>query len=69
MDVTLGLNSVEIEKILEEAGLVDGVMPSNELLRKAISKAISENNDSIVKQLLDMVGKMKIDALMQQFMK
>lgn len=68
MDVTLGLSSAELEKILEEAGLKDGETISAELLRAAIAKTIVANNESIIKQLADMMGQFNIGAIMQQFM-
>lgn len=68
MNVTLGLSSSEIEKILEEAGLRDGAEISAEVLRKSIAKAITANNESIINQLGEMIGQFNIGALMQQFM-
>lgn len=68
MEVTLGLNSTEIEKILEEAGIRNGETISAELIRKSIAEAITANNESIIKQLGDMMGQFNIGALMQQFM-
>ena len=68
MDVTLGLNSTQLEKILEEAGLKNGEAITPELLRASIAKAIVANNESIIKQLSEMMGQFNISALMQQFM-
>lgn len=69
MDVTLGLSSGELEKILEEAGLKDGVTISSEVLRKSIALAITANNESIIRQLSEMMGQFNIGSIMQQFMK
>lgn len=69
MDVTLGLTSAEVEKILEQAGIKDGVTISPELLRKSIALAITANNESIIKQLAEMMGQFNIASIMQQFMK
>jgi hypothetical protein len=68
MDVTLGLTAVELEKILEEAGLKNGEAVTAELLRASIAKAIVANNESIITQLGEMMGQFNISALMQQFM-
>jgi len=69
MDVTLGLSEVELEKILEAAGLKDDVTISAEILRKSIAVAIAANNESIIKQLSEMMGQFNIGSIMQQFMK
>jgi hypothetical protein len=69
MDVTIGLTSEELEKILEEAGIKGEAPVSADVMRKAIAKTISENNASIVMQLLEMMGKLQIETLMKQFMK
>lgn len=68
MEVTLGLSSNEIEKLLKDAGLQDGAELSAEQVRSAIAKAITANNDQIIKQLSEMMGQFNIAALMQQFM-
>jgi hypothetical protein len=68
MEVTLGLSSAELEKILEEAGLVNGETITAELLRASIAKAIVSNNESIIKQLGDMMSQFNMASIMQQFM-
>jgi hypothetical protein len=68
MEVTLGLNSAQLEKILEEAGLKNGEALTAELIRASITKAIVANNESIIKQLGEMMGQFNIGAIMQQFM-
>jgi hypothetical protein len=69
MDVTIGLTCEELEKVLEEAGIKGDAAVSADVMRKAIAKTISENNASIVMQLLEMMGKLQIETLMKQFMK
>lgn len=68
MEVTLGLSSAQLEKVLEEAGLVNGGAISAELLRVSIAKAIAANNESIIKQLSEMMGQFNVGSIMQQFM-
>jgi hypothetical protein len=68
MEVTLGLSSTQLEKILEDAGLKSGEALTAELIRASIAKAIVANNESIIKQLGEMMGQFNIGAIMQQFM-
>jgi hypothetical protein len=68
MEVTLGLSSAQLEKILEDAGLKSGEALTAELIRASIAKAIVANNESIIKQLGEMMGQFNIGAIMQQFM-
>jgi hypothetical protein len=68
MEVTLGLSKEQLEKILEDAGLTNDQAITAELLRASIAKAIVANNESIIKQLSDMMGQFNIAAVMQQFM-
>ncbi|MBS4538203.1 hypothetical protein GOQ27_06995 [Clostridium sp. D2Q-11] len=52
----LGLSENEINQILENNGIAKGDMVSAENLRKAISKAIEENNKKIREDIRQVIN-------------